>query len=92
MPHPQPPAEQPGEGPVTYLLRVKTAESAEKLMNTIKENMKVNFFLVKKHYGFKKLKKNAHTHTVSFNDVRLKWTETAENVIMCIFSPRTKDI
>ena len=39
-PAPNPPLGSIGEGPVTYLLRVKTAESAEQLLNTIKENSK----------------------------------------------------
>ena len=39
-PTPNPPLSSIGEGPVTYLLGVKTAESAEQLLNTIKENSK----------------------------------------------------
>ncbi len=41
-PAPNPPLSSFGDGPVTYLLRVKTAESAEQLLNTIKENTKEN--------------------------------------------------
>ena len=37
-PTPNPPLSSLEEGPVTYLLRVKTAESAEQLVSTIKEN------------------------------------------------------
>ena len=39
-PTPNPPLSSVGEGPVTYLLRVKTAQSAEQLLNAIKENTK----------------------------------------------------